>query len=154
MSFYTLRRTQFLPISLDQAWDFFSSPDNLRAITPEYMDFNVTSIQPTPKMYEGQIITYTVKPVLGIPMRWMTEITHVESPVYFVDEQRIGPYVIWHHEHHFIPKNGGVEMTDIVNYVLPFGIFGRIAHALFIRKQLEGIFDYRIQVLEKKFGKA
>ena len=116
MFLYSLKRVQRLPISLEQAWDFFSSPLNLSKITPEYMQFTVTSDPELLKqMYTGQIITYTVRPVLNIPLFWMTEIKHVEPGVFFVDEQRIGPYAIWHHQHHFKAIPGGVEMTDLAD---------------------------------------
>jgi ligand-binding SRPBCC domain-containing protein len=105
------------------------------------------------KMYPGQIIEYTVKPVLGIPLYWMTEITHVEPEKYFVDEQRFGPYTMWHHQHHFKAVDGGVEMTDIVHYKLPLWILGDIAHAIFVKKQLQQIFDYRFTAADKFFGK-
>lgn len=154
MGVYTLERVQRLPISIEEAWDFFSSPLNLRDITPPYMRFQVLS---DPKwvgrMYPGQIITYTVRPVLGIPLFWMTEITHVREGEFFVDEQRVGPYALWHHQHHFKPIEHGVEMTDLVHYRLPLGPLGTLAHALFVRRQLEEIFDYRYQVLEKRFGR-
>lgn len=104
-------------------------------------------------MYAGQIITYRVSPVLGIPLFWMTEITHVREGEYFVDEQRKGPYAMWHHQHFFKPIPGGVEMTDIVNYELPLGILGDIAHLLFVKKQVEGIFEYRVKALEDRFGR-
>ncbi len=154
MSVHTLKRTQRLPISLEQAWDFFSAPDNLAKITPEYMAFHVTS-EPDflQKIYAGQVITYTVKPVLGIPLFWMTEITHVEPGKFFVDEQRVGPYALWHHQHHFKAVDGGVEMTDLVHYNLPLGPLGDLAHWLFVRKQIQEIFDYRWKKLETFFGK-
>lgn len=151
MAFYRLSKVQKLPISLDEAWDFFSSPLNLKEITPPYMGFDVTSPY-TGKMYPGLIITYKVKPVLGIPLNWMTEITHVKDRTYFVDEQRFGPYSLWHHQHHFKAIDGGVEMIDEVNYKLPFGFLGTIAKHLFVAKQLEAIFDYRCKVLEERFG--
>ncbi|HRI58812.1 MAG TPA: SRPBCC family protein [Saprospiraceae bacterium] len=154
MSVYTLKRVQHLPIPLEKAWDFFSSPSNLKEITPPYMGFHVKS-DPAflQKMYAGQIITYTVKPVLGIPLFWMTEITHVEPGQFFVDEQRVGPYSVWHHQHHFRAVGGGVEMTDLVHYKLPLGWLGDIANLLFVRRQLKEIFDYRRNKLEAMFGK-
>ena len=155
MSVHTLKRVQRLPISVDKAWDFFSSPRNLKDITPDYMDFNVTSDKELLKnMYPGQVITYTVKPILGIPLFWMTEITQVRDLEFFVDEQRVGPYKIWHHQHHFKAVDGGVEMTDLVHYQLPFGFLGDIANALFVRRQLEGIFEYRVKKLEEMFVKS
>lgn len=153
MSIYILDRTQRLPISLDEAWTFFTSPKNLNRITPENMGFNITSNNGDEKTHSGQIITYTVKPILGIPLFWMTEIKHVEDHQFFVDEQRQGPYSIWHHKHYFKTIQGGVEMRDLVHYKLPLGILGKIAHTLFVRKELERIFDYRYNKLEMLFGK-
>ena len=153
---YSLKTIQTIPVSLDTAWDFFSSPANLKDITPANMGFNIISQHHGEKMYAGQIIEYKVKPVLGIPIYWMTEITHVEDKKYFVDEQRFGPYSLWHHQHHFKAVNGGVEMTDIVHYKLPFWFLGDIANSLFVARQLKEIFDYRFNKVEKLFvnGKA
>jgi ligand-binding SRPBCC domain-containing protein len=152
MSSYTLKRVQRLPISLDAAWDFFSSPRNLKDITPAYMNFKVLSNSDSEKMFAGQIITYTVSPLFGIPLFWMTEITHVRDKEYFVDEQRFGPYALWHHKHFFKEIDGGTEMTDFLDYKLPLGLLGRIAHSLFIKKQIESIFAYRNNILEERFG--
>lgn len=151
MKIYKLERHQFVPITIDQAWDFFSSPKNLKKITPDYLGFEITSNSKNEKMYAGMIITYIVKPLLGIPLRWMTEIKHVDEPNFFVDEQRVGPYKIWHHEHHFKEVDGGVDMTDIVHYAMPFGILGTIAHAITVKRQLNQIFDYRIEAINKEF---
>ncbi len=154
MAVHTLKRRQRLPIPLEQAWDFFSSPANLRVITPEYMGFHVTSDPEfSNTMYAGQVITYTVKPLLGIPLFWMTEITHVQPGSFFVDEQRVGPYSLWHHQHHFRAIPGGVEMTDLLHYRLPLGPLGAMANALFVKAQLKEIFDYRWNKLEGMFGK-
>jgi ligand-binding SRPBCC domain-containing protein len=151
MAYYQLHKTQFISASIWQVWDFISSPENLKVITPEYMGFEVTSKNLPEKMYPGMIIGYTVKPLLGIRMIWVTEITHVEEMKYFIDEQRIGPYSMWHHQH-FIESSGeGVLMTDIVTYSPPLGFFGAIANKLFIRKQLDTIFDYRREIVEKHF---
>ena len=151
MKIYTLTKKQFLPITLEQAWDFFSSPVNLKKITPEYMGFKITSDLGDGKMYPGQIISYIVTPVLGIPMSWTTEITHVVDKKYFVDEQRFGPYSLWHHQHWFREVEGGVEMTDIVNYGLPLGFLGRIANSIFVQNKLQEIFDYREKVVGQYF---
>ncbi len=151
MKIYTLTKKQFLPITLEQAWDFFSSPVNLKKITPEYMGFKITSDLGDGKMYPGQIISYIVTPVLGIPMSWTTEITHVLDKKYFVDEQRFGPYSLWHHQHWFREVEGGVEMTDIVNYGLPLGFLGRIANSIFVQNKLKEIFDYREKVVGQYF---
>jgi ligand-binding SRPBCC domain-containing protein len=149
---YSIKTVQRMPVSLEQAWDFFSSPVNLKEITPANLGFNIISKHHGEKMYPGQIIEYIVKPVLGIPLYWMTEISHVTDHQYFVDEQRFGPYAMWHHQHHFKAIEGGVEMTDIVHYKLPFWFLGDIAHGLFVAKQLKGIFDYRFKVVEERFG--
>ena len=149
---YSLKTVQFLPIPLEVAWDFFSSPANLKEITPDNLGFNIVSIHHGDKMYAGQVIEYTVRPVLNIPLYWMTEITHVEDYKYFVDEQRYGPYSMWHHQHHFKAVDAGVEMTDIVHYKMPFWFLGDIANVLFVNRQLKTIFDYRFKVVAEKFG--
>ena len=151
MSFYRLKTELKLPIALNEAWDFFSSPKNLSKITPENMGFIITN-HPSSTMFEGQIITYKVSPLLGIKINWMTEITTVKNHEYFIDEQRFGPYSLWHHRHQFYEIKGGVKMTDEVNYKLPFGVFGQIAHTLFVKKKLESIFEYREKVLVEMFG--
>lgn len=147
---YRLETTQVLPVTMDEAWDFFSSPENLKEITPDHMGFDITS--PThEKMYPGMLITYRVSPLLGIKMRWCTEITQVKENQYFIDEQRFGPYNLWHHQHHFKSVDGGVEMKDIVHYGIPLGILGRIANKLFVKGQLRKIFEYRTVAIEKKW---
>ncbi len=147
---YTLEVSQYLGISLAEAWDFFSSPGNLSKITPEHMGFQITSGVPT-KMYPGQIITYKVAPFPGFKTNWVTEITHVSEGHFFVDEQRFGPYRMWHHEHRFEETRGGVLMTDRVSYKLPLGILGRLAHVLFVKNQLKQIFTYREMFLNQLF---
>lgn len=149
---YSLKTMQKIPIGLDEAWDFFSNPQNLATITPDNMGFKTISKHHGDSMYAGQLIEYKVSPVLDIPLYWMTEITHVEDKKYFVDEQRFGPYSLWHHQHHFKEIEGGVEMTDIVHYKLPLWFLGDIANNLFVKKQLNGIFDYRFKKIEKLFG--
>jgi len=149
---YTLKRISRIPISLDEAWDFFSSPTNLKEITPEAIGFNQLSNSFSDKMYPGQLITYTISPILGIPIFWMTEITHVKEKEYFIDEQRFGPYALWQHSHFFKVVKGGIEMTDLVQYKLPLGFIGRIGHALTVKKQLKDIFDFREKRLIEKFG--
>ncbi|MGC9343349.1 MAG: SRPBCC family protein [Bacteroidales bacterium] len=149
---YTLKTIQKLPITLDEAWDFFSSPANLKDITPAHMGFHILTDIPG-KMYPGMIIAYIVKPLLGIPLKWVTEITHVIEKEYFVDFQIMGPYKIWHHQHHFKEIEGGIEMTDIVSYSLPLGFLGKWARWLFVGKKVEQIFEYRYKVLEEKFGR-
>lgn len=153
MAAHTIHRIQRLPVSLDKAWEFFSDPANLQTITPPDMGFKVISQYHGENMYAGQIIEYTVKPLLGIPMYWMTEITQVKDKEYFIDEQRFGPYSLWHHQHHFKTIPGGVEMTDIIHYKNPLGIIGRIANELFVKKKLDKIFAYRFTKAEELFGK-
>lgn len=151
MKLQQIHSIQRLPISLEEAWDFFSNPKNLKVITPDYMGFHIRSGADR-KVYAGQMISYTLKPVLGIPMEWVTEITHVDPGKLFVDNQVIGPYKIWHHKHFFKEIPGGVEMEDIVDYKLPLGFLGSIAHSLFVKRQLQGIFDYRRTKLLELFG--
>lgn len=149
---YCLKTVQKIPVSLDVAWDFFSKPENLKTITPENLGFNVISKHHGEKMYAGQIIEYTIRPLLHIPLYWMTEITHVTDKKYFVDEQKVGPYKLWHHQHHFREMEGGIEMTDIVHYKIPFGFVGSIAHFLFVKRQLQAIFQFRYNVVEERLG--
>lgn len=153
MATYSLKKTQFIPVTLDAAWAFFSNPANLQSITPARMNFRIISQHHGDTMYPGQIIEYKVSPLGGITMYWMTEITHVRDRAYFVDEQRFGPYALWHHQHHFREVAGGVEMTDIVHYKIPLGFIGDWANRLFVRKQLEDIFEYRVRRVEEIFGK-
>jgi len=149
---YSIRAVQQMPVSLDTAWDFFSSPHNLEEITPADINFNIISQYHGNKMYAGQVIEYKLKPFLGIPFYWMTEITHVVDNNFFVDEQRFGPYRLWHHQHHFKAIAGGVEMTDIVHYKLPFWFLGDIVHGLFLKQRLKNIFDHRYKIIAQKFG--
>ncbi len=153
MAFYQFTATQKIPASVEQVWDFISSPKNLKEITPAYMGFEITGANLPEKMYPGMIISYKVSPLLGIKMTWVTEITHVENHRYFVDEQRMGPYAMWHHQHKVETIEGGVLMTDIVSYQPPLGFLGVIANALFIRGKLKEIFDFRTVAVEKMFGK-
>ena len=152
MAFHRLKRKQLLKTDIDTAWNFFSVPDNLNRMTPPNMSMQVLYKSGGNKVYAGQIITYIIKPILGIPLNWMTEIVHVKEKEYFVDEQRFGPYALWHHSHFFKEVEGGIEMTDIVNYKMPFGFIGEMAHILFVKKQLTEIFDYRNQQMERIFG--
>lgn len=152
MAFYQLKTEQKIPASVEEVWDFISSPANLKEITPDHMGFDITSGDLPEKMYPGMIISYKVSPLLGIKMTWVTEITHVRDGEFFVDEQRIGPYAIWHHQHHIEPIEGGVLMRDIVTYKPPMAFLGAIANWLFIKRQLNNIFTYRIKAVEQKFG--
>ncbi len=152
MKIHTLHTIQKLPISIQEAWDFLSNPSNLKTITPAYMGFNILSGADRP-MYPGQLIQYTVTPVLGIKTKWVTEITHVQDLKYFVDEQRFGPYALWHHKHFLKEIDGGVEMEDIVDYKIPFGWLGQIAHPVLVKPKLREIFRYRKAKLIELFGK-
>lgn len=153
MKIYTQIFKQNVPISIEKAWDFFSSPKNLAKITPEHMGFIITSNYNDEKMYPGMLITYKVSPLLGIQLDWCTEITHVVDHKYFVDEQRFGPYAMWHHQHHFKEIEGGVEMIDIVNYAIPYGFIGRIANSIIVETEVKKIFEYRTKKIDEFFGK-
>lgn len=149
---YCLQKVQVIPAPIEKVWDFFSAPENLKTITPPHLGFQILSQKHGETMYAGELIEYTVKPLLGIPLYWMTEITHIEPMKYFIDEQRFGPYSFWHHQHHFKEINNGVEMTDIVHYKIPFWFLGDIANSLIVKYQLKKIFDYRTEVTEKRFS--
>jgi ligand-binding SRPBCC domain-containing protein len=150
---YVLKTEQAIPITLDEAWEFFSSPLNLAKITPADMSFVVTSDQTTStKVYAGMIITYKIAPLLGIKMDWMTEITHVVERQYFVDEQRFGPYALWHHQHHFKEIAGGVLMNDILHYAIPYGVIGRLSNSVFVGNKVKQIFAFREKAIERMFG--
>ncbi|HLP50053.1 MAG TPA: SRPBCC family protein [Chitinophagales bacterium] len=147
-----IKQQQFLPITLAEAWSFFATPTNLNKITPPEMKFKVLSEIPE-QMYEGLIIRYEIMPMLNIPMQWVTEITHIKPLQFFVDEQRQGPYNIWHHEHHFAEMEGGVMMTDILHYDIGKSIFGWLAGQLFVHRAVRQIFDHRKVVLDELFKK-
>jgi ligand-binding SRPBCC domain-containing protein len=151
MKIYTFHRKQILPISVEKAWEFLSNPANLKTITPKYMSFDILSGNEKP-MYAGQIIQYIVTPILGIRTKWVTEITHVKKNEYFVDEQRFGPYALWHHKHFINEIEGGVEMEDIIDYKVPLGLLGQIAHPILVKPKLEEIFAYRQTKLIELFG--
>ncbi|QIA06491.1 SRPBCC family protein [Draconibacterium halophilum] len=151
MAFYQFRREQYIKSSISEVWAFISTPQNLKRITPSYMGFDIRTPDLPDSVYEGMIIAYTVRPLLAIPTTWVTEITHVVPQKYFVDEQRVGPYKLWHHEHRIEAVENGVLMKDIVSYSPPMGPLGQLANTLVIRKKLEEIFEYRKQVLEEIF---
>lgn len=151
MAFYQFYREQKIEASMNEVWNFISSPENLKEITPDYMGFDITSKHLPEKMYPGMIISYRVSPLLGIKTNWVTEITQVKDRSYFVDEQRVGPYSIWHHQHIIEAIPDGVLMKDIVSYQPPLGFLGAIANTLVIKRKLNEIFDYRKKVLEIKF---
>ena len=152
MKIYRLKTIQNLPISQKEAWNFLSDPRNLKTITPDYMGFEIVSGAAS-KMYAGQILQYIVTPLLNIPLKWVTEITHIREGEYFVDEQRFGPYSLWHHKHFIKPIKNGVEMIDIVDYKVPFGILGQLVQPFLVRPKLEEIFEYRKNALDRIFGK-
>jgi ligand-binding SRPBCC domain-containing protein len=154
MKIYHIKRKQILPISIEEAWDFFSSPSNLAKITPPEMNIHVLYISGDDKTYAGQIIHYKLKVLSIFNIRWTTEITHVQEPHHFVDIQLFGPYALWHHQHHFREIENGVEMIDELNYAIPFGLLGRLVNWLFVAQEVNTIFDYRFAVLEKYFSKA
>ena len=145
-----LERVQFLPLSIEEAWNFFSSPENLDVITPEDLSFEIKSDLPE-KMYAGMIIEYRLKLFGFVPQNWVTEITQVEEHRFFIDEQKFGPYSFWHHQHWFESVEGGTEMRDILHYRLPFGVLGKMVHTLFIKQQVENIFSHRKKVLNQLF---
>lgn len=147
-----LFQEQSLPLSVEEAWAFFSSPRNLDAITPPELRFDITHC-PDGEAYEGHIITYHLGILPGVKIPWVTEIRGVERGRSFLDEQLAGPYRLWHHRHLFKAIPGGVKMTDQVHYALPFWPFGELAHGLFVRPKLERIFAFRREALEKRFGR-
>jgi len=149
---YKLKRVQNIAITLPRAWDFFSRPENLSLITPNYMKFNIMERSDVGDMYPGMIISYQLSPIFNFSIKWATEITQIKEFKYFIDNQIKGPYTIWHHEHHFKEIEAGIEMTDILFYDLPYGIFGRLVHNLFVKKKVDEIFYYREQKIKELFG--
>jgi ligand-binding SRPBCC domain-containing protein len=152
MAFYQFQKQQKVNADITELWEFISSPRNLKEITPEYMGFDITTHNLPEKMYPGMVISYTVRPLFGIRTTWVTEITQVEEKKYFVDEQRVGPYSLWHHQHIIEPIEGGVLMTDIVSYQPPFGILGALANSLIIKTKLNEIFNFRTSAIENRYG--
>ena len=148
---YTLNKKQKLPVSLQEAWDFIANPKNLATITPPNMGFKTLSGDER-QMFAGQIIHYTITPLFGLKLEWVTEITHVSAKSFFVDEQRYGPYKFWHHKHFLKEIDGGVEMEDIIHYKLPMGILGKMIHPILVKPKLEQIFEYRQKKLIELFG--
>ncbi len=151
MKVYKIETVQYINASIDECWDFFSTPRNLQKITPEEMGFVITDFDEK-KMYAGQIIQYKVKPLPGIKLNWMTEISFVEDNQYFIDEQRFGPYSLWHHKHFFEPTDKGVKMTDVVHYAIPLGLIGRLMNFLVVKNKLKKIFEYRVTAVNKIFN--
>ena len=152
MAFYQFHKQKKIRTTIDEIWNFISSPANLKEITPDYMGFDITTKNLPDKIYAGMVISYEVSPLLGIKTTWVTEITHVIDKKYFVDEQRVGPYSLWHHQHIIEPLEDGILMTDIVSYQPPFGFLGALANKLIIKNKLNEIFDFRTEAIEKRFG--
>ncbi len=147
------RKSFTLTISrpLEEVWEFFSRPENLNEMTPEHVSFNILSPIEGQEMYQGMIIQYQISPILNIPMNWVTEITQIRKHEFFIDDQRVGPYALWHHQHHFKAVEGGTEMTDILHYQVPFGPIGAIANWLFVERMVGDIFKHREAAIEKLF---
>ncbi len=144
-------RRQTLPTTLDEAWSFFSDPRNLAVITPPDMEFELVS-EPPEQIYPGLILEYRIRPFPRWRAGWVTEITHATAPYRFVDEQRMGPYRFWHHQHHFREVAGGVEVRDLVHYALPGGPLAGLVNARAVAPRLAAIFDFRERVLEQRFA--
>lgn len=151
MKLYRLQTVHRIPVSLDEAWAFFSNPTHLSFITPPWLDFQLTNEAPE-HIRPGTIITYTIRPIWRVPVHWVTEVTHMDAPHLFVDEQRFGPYRFWHHQHHFRPVEHGVEVEDLVHYMLPLGPIGALAHAATVQRRLQEIFEFRRQALTRRYG--
>nr|WP_315224132.1 SRPBCC family protein [uncultured Flavobacterium sp.] len=151
MKIYKIETVQHLNTTIEECWDFFSSPKNLETITPDTMGFEIQDYD-NKRMYPGQVITYTLKPLLGIKISWMTIITTSKTNEYFIDEQRFGPYALWHHKHFFEVTDNGVKMTDVVHYALPLGFLGRIMNTLMVREKIKTIFAYRYNKIEELFN--
>ncbi len=150
---HRLKSIHLIPAELPTTWKFFSDPVNLAEITPAFLNLRVTSEIKETEVFSGQVLTYSVKPLLGIPVLWRSEIVHVAPLKLFIDEQRKGPYSLWHHQHHFTEVKGGVEMTDLVYYKLPLGVAGSLAHPL-VKKKLGEIFTFRYNRINEIFGAA
>ena len=153
MAVHHLYCRQVLDTDINTAWDFFSQPGNLKKITPEFMGFDILSVSGPEKLHAGQIINYIVKPFAGIPLNWVTEITHVKKPFFFVDEQRLGPFFFWHHKHYLeTHESGQVVMIDSVHYKVFYGLMGNLLNRWIVKNRLDHIFDYRVAVIQKMFG--
>ena len=152
MAFYQFKRTQLIKKPIEEIWAFISDPSNLKKITPNYMGFDITSDNTPPKVYAGLVISYKVSPLFGIKTTWVSEISNVKENNYFVDQQLIGPYKLWHHQHILEVTKDGTLMTDIVSYEPPFGFLGSIANTILIKRKLNEIFEYRTEAIKKLFN--
>lgn len=148
-----LLREQILPADTERVWAFFATPKNLDELTPPDLKFRILTAVPE-EMYAGLLIAYRISPLAGVWLRWVTEIRHIREREYFVDEQRIGPYRLWYHEHHFEAVPGGTKMTDRVTYEIGWGPLGWLAGKLWVDRQLAEIFDYRAQRVAEVFGRG
>ena len=153
MHIFKIETTTLIKAPIEDVWEFFSSPKNLNELTPPDLSFEILTNLDQVKMYPGLIINYKIRPLLNIPLRWTTEITHCETPYFFVDEQRFGPYAFWHHQHRFEQTPEGILMTDIVHYALPMGIIGRLMNSMYVQQRVQSIFDYRNQRISQIFGR-
>jgi len=153
MHIFKIETTTLIKAPIEDVWEFFSSPKNLNELTPPDLSFEILTDLDQVKMYPGLIINYKIRPLLNIPLRWTTEITHCETPHFFVDEQRFGPYAFWHHQHRFEQTPEGILMTDIVHYALPMGIIGRLMNSMYVQQRVQSIFDYRNQRISEIFGR-
>ncbi len=152
MNIYNLQKTTYMPISIEQAWDFFSLATNLEKITPKELDFRIIAKPDVPRIFSGMRIQYKVRPLLNIAVKWETEIREVDAPFKFMDKQLKGPYALWEHTHLFEEVPGGVKMIDTVSYALPLGWLGVFMHSIVVKKKLDEIFTYREQVVKDLFG--
>ena len=152
MKIFIFRRDQYLPISVEEAWAFFSLPANLAKITPPDVKFETLTDLGDKKLEDGMRIHYRLRPLMNIPLSWETEIREVNPPNKFMDKQMKGPYAFWEHTHTFIKVSGGVKMTDEVRYALPFGWLGVLMHPVLVKSKLDGIFRFRESTLVKMFG--
>lgn len=152
MAIHVLRTSQVIPAPLEACWAFFADPRNLARITPPALDFRILSEIP-PTIHAGLMIQYRVRPLFGVPVTWLTEITHVAEPGLFVDEQRLGPYALWQHEHYFRALDAGrTEVRDVIHYAPPFGLLGELVHPWLIAPALGKIFAFRERAVAQHFG--
>jgi len=146
---HTLDRKQWLPRPRAEIFDFFSRPANLQELTPTFLNFHIT--EAPAQLQAGSLIRYRLR-IHGFPANWTTEIAEWEPPLRFVDTQLSGPYTMWHHEHSFVEERGGTTVGDSVRYSLPFGPLGDLVHWAMVRRDVEGIFNYREKRMRELFG--
>ena len=151
MKIYEKRWQTVVPGEMDEVWEFFSNPANLQKITPKEMNFEILTDLKDVSMYPGMLIRYKVSPIAKIRMNWVTEITSVKPFEYFIDEQRFGPYALWHHEHRFEKTTEGILMSDILHYGVPLGFIGQIVNEIMISRRIDHIFEYRQDIIKEIF---